>query len=169
MGLFDFVKNAGEKLGFGKDEPARAPAAAPAKAPTPEDIKKASDRRRAMGLVKHIAGLGFEVEEFSVRVDGDLATLGGTAKSQSDREKIVLAVGNVDGIARVDDQMEVAEAEPEATFYTVKPGDSLSKIAKQHYGNAMKYPVIFEANKPMLSDPDKIYPGQVLRIPPLDS
>ena len=48
-------------------------------------------------------------------------------------------------------------------------GDSLSKIAKEHYGNAMKYPVIFEANKPMLEHPDKIYPGQVLRIPAIES
>ncbi len=56
--------------------------------------------------------------------------------------------------------------EPEAKYYTVVKGDTLSKIAKASYGDAMKYPVIFEANKPMLKDPDKIYPGQVLRIPP---
>ena len=56
--------------------------------------------------------------------------------------------------------------EPAATFYTVVSGDSLSKIAKKHYGDASKYPVIFDANRPMLKDPDKIYPGQVLRIPP---
>ena len=62
----------------------------------------------------------------------------------------------------------MVEPKPEATLYTVVRGDSLSKIAKAHYGDAMKYPVIFEANRPMLSDPDKIYPGQVLRIPPLD-
>ena len=54
-----------------------------------------------------------------------------------------------------------------AQFHTVVSGDSLSKIAKEFYGDAMKYPVIFEANKPMLTHPDKIYPGQVLRIPPL--
>ncbi len=59
-------------------------------------------------------------------------------------------------------------AAPKATFYTVQSGDSLSKIAKAHYGDAMKYPAIFEANKPMLEHPDKIYPGQVLRIPPLE-
>ena len=53
----------------------------------------------------------------------------------------------------------------EAQFHTVVSGDSLSKIAKHFYGDPMKYPVIFEANKPMLADPDKIYPGQVLRIP----
>ena len=69
------------------------------------------------------------------------------------------------GVARVDDQLVVEVPEPEATLYTVKSGDSLSKIAKAHYGDAMKYPVIFEANKPMLKDPDRIYPGQVLRIP----
>jgi len=47
----------------------------------------------------------------------------------------------------------------------VVKGDTLSAIAKEMYGSANKYPVIFEANKPMLTDPDKIYPGQVLRIP----
>ena len=71
-------------------------------------------------------------------------------------------------MAQVDERMTVEEQKPQATMYTVQPGDSLSKIAKAHYGNAMKYPVIFEANKPMLEHPDKIYPGQVLRIPPLE-
>jgi nucleoid-associated protein YgaU len=70
-------------------------------------------------------------------------------------------------VAQVNDLTTVEAPEPEATFYTVKSGDSLSAIAKAHYGDAMKYPEIFEANKPMLKDPDKIYPGQVLRIPPL--
>ena len=94
--------------------------------------------------------------------------MSGKVDSQAVREKVVLVLGNVEGVAQVDDRLEVANPEPEATYYTVKPGDSLSKIAKEHYGDAMKYPVIFEANKPMLSDPDKIYPGQNLRIPPLD-
>ena len=81
----------------------------------------------------------------------------------------MLAVGNTAGIARVDDRIEVVEVakkEPEATYYTVVKGDSLSKIAKAQYGDPMKYPAIFEANRPMLKDPDLIYPGQVLRIPP---
>ena len=68
----------------------------------------------------------------------------------------------------VDDQLEMAGAAPEPVFYTVQRGDTLSGIAKEQYGNAMKYPMIFEANRPMLKDPDRIYPGQVLRIPPLD-
>ncbi len=163
MGIFDFVKEAGEKLGLGKDDEPKAPAQ---RAPTAADLKSAADRRRAMGLAKRITGLGFKVEELAVRVDGDTATVAGTAQSQDDREKIILAVGNVEGIARVDDQLKVAA--PASTMYTVQSGDTLSKIAKQHYGDAMKYPVIFEANKPMLKDPDKIYPGQVLRIPPLE-
>ena len=49
--------------------------------------------------------------------------------------------------------------------YTVKPGDTLSAIAKEHLGNASAYMKIFEANRDQLSDPDKIKPGQVLRIP----
>ncbi len=62
--------------------------------------------------------------------------------------------------------MSVDLSEPEATYYTVVSGDTLSKISKQAYGDANKYMKIFEANKPMLTHPDKIYPGQVLRIPP---
>jgi nucleoid-associated protein YgaU len=62
---------------------------------------------------------------------------------------------------------EQTGAPAESTFYTVKSGDTLGKIAAEHYGAANKYMVIFEANKPMLADPDKIYPGQTLRIPPL--
>jgi nucleoid-associated protein YgaU len=164
MGLFDFVKEAGKKLGFGDDEPEATPAV-PA-GPSAADMQAAADRRRAMGMVKMIGELGLGVEELSIRVDDDKVTVGGTAATQADREKVVLAVGNVAGIAQVDDQMEVAG--PKATFYTVQPGDSLSKIAKEHYGDAMKYPVIFEANKPMLEHPDKIYPGQQLRIPALE-
>lgn len=88
------------------------------------------------------------------------------------KEKVVLVVGNTNGISSVEDNITVAEVEEieeeaMAQFHTVEKGDTLGKIAKEYYGNAMKYPVIFEANKPMLTHPDKIYPGQVLRIPPL--
>ena len=71
------------------------------------------------------------------------------------------------GISSVDDRMSVVAPEPEAVFYEVKSGDSLSKIAKAQYGDANKYNAIFEANKPMLKDPNLIYPGQMLRIPQL--
>ncbi len=67
----------------------------------------------------------------------------------------------------MDDQLSVASPDPPSEYYRVVSGDTLSKIAKQYYGDVSKYPEIFEANQPMLKDPDKIYPGQVLRIPPL--
>ena len=147
MGLIDFVVNAGAKLfGRGKEEAAEEKAAA---------------------LTNFINQMGLEVEDLRVDVQEQLAKVFGRTGSQEVREKVILAVGNTDGIAQVEDNLEVVNPEPEAVYYTVVSGDTLSKIAKVQYGDAMKYPVIFEANKPMLTDPDKIYPGQVLRIPPL--
>ena len=58
-----------------------------------------------------------------------------------------------------------APAPPAGKTYTVQPGDTLSKIAKEYLGSANAYTKIFDANKDQLSDPDKIRPGQVLRIP----
>ena len=90
----------------------------------------------------------------------------GVAADQATKEKILLCCGNVAGVTHVNDRMEVDDPQPEAQFHEVVSGDNLSKIAKKFYGDANKYPIIFEANKPMLTHPDKIYPGQVLRIPP---
>jgi nucleoid-associated protein YgaU len=170
MGLIQFAKKVGKKLGLGDDDDkkpeAGKPQAGPQGGPNPQQVRELHDRRKAAALVKVIEGMGFKVSELGVRVDDDKVTLTGQAASQADREKIVLLVGNHEGIGSVDDNMTVAKQEPEATYYEVKAGDTLSKIAKEHYGNANKYPVIFEANKPMLKDPDEIYPGQRLRIPP---
>lgn len=154
MGIFDFVKEAGAKVvGRGGEEK--------------ELIEKNKEMIFANNLKRHIMALGFEVEKLKVEFDDGVATVHGMAKSQGEREKIVLALGNTEGVARVDDRMDVGAPEPEAQFYTVKRGDTLSKIAKEYYGDPMKYPTIFEANKPMLDDPNLIYPGQVLRIPRL--
>jgi nucleoid-associated protein YgaU len=90
----------------------------------------------------------------------------GTAPDQATKEKLVLALGNVAGVAAVEESVTTAAAEPEAVIYVVKKGDTLSAIAQKHYGKASRYMAIFEANRPMLKDPDKIYPGQALRIPP---
>ena len=97
--------------------------------------------------------------------DTDLATVKGEVQTQADREKIILAVGNVDHVAKVDDQLSVATPAPESKFYTVKSGDNLSKISKEFYGDANQYNKIFEANRPLLKNADDIFPGQVLRIP----
>ena len=169
MGLIDFIKNAGHKLGFGDDDKGGGAAAKPA--PTGEDFKLAIDRRRAEAMEKLVRDAGLRVNGLDIQVRGEQATVNGQAHSQAEREKIVLMVGNIDGVARVDDRLTVLQtaantgADAPAEYYTVKSGDTLSKIAKQYYGDANDYPRIFEANKPMLKDPDKIYPGQTLRIP----
>jgi nucleoid-associated protein YgaU len=169
MGLIQFAKNVGRKLGLGDDDHKPAPGAAHPQAapqgPSPQQVRELNDRRKAAALVKVVEGMGFKVEDLGIRVDDDKVTLTGQAPSQADREKIVLLVGNHEGIGSVDDRMTVAKQEPEAQYYEVKKGDTLSKIAKEHYGDANKYMTIFEANKPMLKDPDEIYPGQRLRIP----
>ncbi|MFC0603681.1 peptidoglycan-binding protein LysM [Winogradskyella pulchriflava] len=165
MGLFSFIKNTGAKVfGIGKtteEEAAEVRAAAEAKELRIEEAA-------ARNLEETIADLGLEVENLNVFIDDDMARVSGKAYNQATKEKVILVVGNTAGIATVDDQLTVEHVEPEAQFHTVVSGDTLGKIAKQYYGNAMKYPEIFEANKPMLTDPDKIYPGQVLRIPHLD-
>lgn len=157
MGLFDFFRrDAGPKVGQGDT-------------PTPDDLKQ------------HLAKTGLNAASYDIQVNGDTVTVRGSADSREEKEKVALALGNVHGIGKVDDQIGVASggngAAPadapvpgsgsmDSRFYTVEPGDTLSKIAKQFYGNANAYQRIFEANRPMLQDPDRIYPGQALRIPP---
>lgn len=165
MGLFSFIKDAGAKVfGIGKTT-AEENAEEAAKAAAAELKAEEAAARR---LEETIKDLDLKVEGLKIHIDDDKATISGAAYDQATKEKVVLVVGNSSGIATVDDQMTVENSEPEAQFHTVVSGDTLGKIAKKYYGNAMKYPVIFEANKPMLKDPDLIYPGQVLRIPHLD-
>jgi nucleoid-associated protein YgaU len=155
MGLIDFVVSAGKKL-FGAGDAAAAPTSDP-------DVLS----KRASALEAEIASLGLPVKDLKIKVADQVAYVKGTVPTRADAEKVCLACGNVEGIAKVEDRLDVTNPEPEARFYTVVKGDTLSKISKEHYGDANKYNVIFEANKPMLTHPDKIYPGQVLRIPPL--
>ena len=186
MGIFEFMKGAGEK------------------------IFQPGDAKRETAIEKHLGGYGGDYSGVRVEVNGDSAILTGSVGSTAVREKAVLIAGNVDGIDKVDDRLKVTGAASptlaagssagkpdfsnvsggvasteapigagsagaahasaggegwQSKTYTVKAGDSLSKIAKEFYGEAGKYNQIFEANQPMLKDPDKIYPGQVLRIP----
>ena len=166
MGLIQFAKNVGRKLGIGDDDDKKKqPAQAAAQQPNPQQVKELHERRKGAALAKLVQDMGFQVADLGVRVDDDRVTLTGKARSQEEREKIVLLVGNVEGIGSVDDRLQTERQEPEGTFYEVKPGDTLSKISKQFYGDANKYNQIFEANRPMLKDADEIYPGQRLRIP----
>jgi nucleoid-associated protein YgaU len=170
MGIFDFVKSVGKKLGIGDDEP-----------PAADKLKKQLD------------SYNLGTEKVDVEVQGDKVVLKGVVKDQSIFEKAVIAVGNTLGISKVEaTELKVVAPESglkldgnvdmtalvkasapakEPVFYTVKKGDNLSKISERHYGKgkASKYTVIFEANRPMLTHPDKIYPGQVLRIPDLET
>lgn len=117
-------------------------------------------------MKKHVESVGLGNPNISATVEGDKVILKGEVASQEEKEKIILAAGNIAGVASVEDQITVTgPVVAAARFVTVKKGDTLSAIAVVVYGNAGQYNKIFEANKPMLKHPDKIYPGQVLRIP----
>lgn len=185
MGLFDFVRNIGRKP----------------EAKAQETVL--SDLDLAIDLKQYARKLELAVDDVNYAVADGTATITGTVPSQEQREKVVLAAGNTEGIAKVDDkltvtppskdvaageaaadaavarmkreaQMKAAAQEAEkpamqmeaaSRFYTVKKGDTLWKIATDMLGAGNRYPEIFEANRPMLTDPDLIYPDQVLRIP----
>jgi nucleoid-associated protein YgaU len=149
MGIFDFVRDAGK-----------------------DKAEEKANTNMSSVLATKLEDYGLEVKGVNVKMENGVITVTGEAADQATREKVVMALGNLKGVSKVDDQMTLPESVTESrepVFYTVVSGDSLSKIAKKQYGDAMKYPVIFEANKPMLSDPNKIYPGQVLRIPSMEA
>ena len=161
MSIISFFKEAGEKLFGKKAQAAQSEAADPA-------AIDAANREAATAIENYIKSVGLTATGLTVTYDGAKATakVFGIAKDQATKEKIILATGHVHGIAAVDDNMTVDLSQPESKYYTVVKGDTLSKIAKEFYGDANAYQKIFEANKPMLTHPDKIYPGQNLRIPP---
>ncbi|MGC3938038.1 peptidoglycan-binding protein LysM [Roseobacter sp. EG26] len=139
MGLWNFIKSAGASL-VGGAEAGEAPA---------KEI-----------LAKEISDIGLDTKGAEISVEGDKVTVAGGALSVEEREKIILAVGNVEGVATVE-----ADTEIEPVFHTVEKGDTLWAISSKMLGDGNRYNEVFEANKPMLSHPDKIYPGQMLRIP----
>ncbi|MDX1707779.1 MAG: peptidoglycan-binding protein LysM [Desulfobacterales bacterium] len=143
MGLFSFIKNIGMDLFKGGDE---------------------GDEVKEM-LTKEFPT---QITDLNVTFDDGTVTLAGSCDTCATREKAVLLAGNVKGVEKViDENFTAPPAEEETEFYVIQKGDSLSKIAKQYYGDAMKYPVIFEANREVIKDPDLIYPGQTVRIPKL--
>ena len=150
MGLLDFIKDSGKDLFGGKKENAAA------------SIKQEIERK-----------LGGHIDKLGVRYDDGRVTLVGEAKSQAAKEKASLIAGNVKGVEYVDDdRLQVVGQRPASApsasrprYYTIQSGDTLSKIAKEQYGDAGAYDKIFEANREVIDDPDKIYPGQQIRIP----
>jgi nucleoid-associated protein YgaU len=144
MGIFNFVKEAGEKLWDSlTDHGGQGDKAA-------EHLKKLN-----------IPG----ADKVQINITDGKASVTGDGLTQEEKEKIQVAVGNIAGVSEVENNITTTDTHDEATYYTVKSGDTLSAISKTVYGNANLYNKIFEANRPMLSSPDKIYPGQTLRIP----
>ena len=140
MGLLSFAKDVGKKLwGDGDDDAAQT-----------EAVKK------------EISDLGLDDAGVDVAVKDGEVVLSGSPKDKTLKEKLILATGNILGIGGVKDD---TDDNSEGTYHTVEKGDTLWAIAEKTMGNGTKYEEIFEANKPMLTHPDKIYPGQVLRIP----
>ncbi|MFJ5235759.1 peptidoglycan-binding protein LysM [Pseudomonas neuropathica] len=145
MSLLSFVKEAGEKL---------------------IDLLTPGNANASEQLKEHISKVGLGNPNVQATVDGDKVTVTGKVASQEEKEKILLAVGNIAGVGSVDDQITVSgPVVAAAKFVVVKKGDTLSAISLRVYGDANKYQKIFDANKPMLKDVNKIYPGQTLRIP----
>ncbi|MGG7670965.1 peptidoglycan-binding protein LysM [Pseudomonas sp. WC2] len=145
MSLLSFVKEAGEKL---------------------IDLLTPGNANASEQLKEHISKVGLGNPNVQATVDGDKVTVTGEVASQEEKEKILLAVGNIEGVGSVDDQITVSgPVVAAARFVVVKKGDTLSAISLAVYGNANQYNKIFEANKPLLKDVNKIYPGQTLRIP----
>jgi nucleoid-associated protein YgaU len=168
MGLFNFIKEAGEKLLGVKKAQAQPSTAAAVGA---QVANQAADLEAAMGIIGYINKMGLQVNNLNVLVNTALGTVkvSGEAADQATREKVVLCCGNTQGIEKVEDAMTVKQAAPEAQWHTVVKGDTLWAISEKFYGKGKgnEYNRIFEANRPMLTHPDKIYPGQTLRIPPL--
>ena len=147
FGLIPFVKAAGRGLG-----------------------KIFKGKEAEDNLKKEVEGYGLDTTGVDIHVDDDgVVTVKGEAVNQEMKENIILAVGNVEGVGGVKDEAKSGLGGRESRFHTVVSGDTLSAISKTYYGTWRLYPEIFEANKPMLSDPDKIYPGQVLRIPAIET
>jgi nucleoid-associated protein YgaU len=161
MSIISFIKDAGEKL-FGHAETPSGPDAAALQAQAVQANQTAST-----AIANYIAAQNLKVDGLVVAFDGasGSVTVSGEAADQATKEKVVLCCGNVHGVSNVNDDLTVKEPADASRYYTVVRGDTLSAISKSQYGNANTYMKIFEANKPMLSNPDKIYPGQVLRIP----
>jgi nucleoid-associated protein YgaU len=168
MSIISFFKEAGEKLFGHKDAEAAAKQAqaAPDNAALQAQAQQAN-QTAATAILTYIKTQNLPVDGLDVAFDGasGSVTVAGVAADQATKEKVVLCCGNVSGVDKVNDMMTVKEPADESRWYTVVKGDTLSAIAKTQYGNANAYMKIFEANKPMLSNPDKIYPGQLLRIP----
>jgi len=146
MSFLDFAKDMGRQL-FDRDD-------------------LAADR-----IKEHLEVTLTSVKDLTVEFDDGTVTLCGECLSEGDRTRALLVAGNVQGVEKVvaDDLTAPApkpeEPEEKFEYYEIKSGDSLSAIAKRYYGKPMEYKRIFEANRGVIENPDRIYPGQKIKIP----
>lgn len=152
MGIFDFRRDSGDARGLDSD------------------AERMDELRTGNTVIRKIRGLGLSMDGVEVQFDDGVATLSGQAADQRTRELMVLVAGNTPGVRRVDDRLAPPGGPGmgrtlEGHTYTVQEGDTLSEIAEEELGDAGRWEELFEANRPMLDDPDRIYPGQVLRLP----
>ena len=146
MGLFDFVKDVGRQV-FNTDSEA------------------------ADNIKEHLEIKTSGISNIEVEFDDGVATICGDCVNQATKDNAVLMVGNIKGVEKVvADDMRVPppkEEEPEekSEVYEIVSGDTLGGIAKKFYGKAGLYTKIFEANRDIIDDPNKIYPGQKIKIP----
>lgn len=155
----DQASAAKEKAAAAKDAAAEKQSAARA-----AFLERRSEARKADELEDYLSKLGMG-DDIDVRYDDGIVYLSGSVADQETLERVVIALGNVEGVEKVDEDLDVEAPADAARMYNVQAGDTLSAIAQQFYGDANRYNEIFEANRPMLSDPNLIYPGQTLRIP----
>lgn len=162
MAIWDFVKDAGKSI-FGKAEAAGSGTTPQPGAASQRPVQDSDTTRKVAALKAELKALNLDRDDVHLTLRGDTVRIESKGADRATLEKLILAVGNIDGIAKV--EADLPEQDEAPVFHTVKKGETLSAIAKAYLGNANKYNAIFEANRPMLSDPDKIYPGQTLRIP----
>jgi nucleoid-associated protein YgaU len=171
MGVWNFVKEAGERIVAQAKAAARfgpAEQEAPEQKPVQTSASKGNGKGAGEAIADYIRAQDLDIADLKVSFDAAASTVhvSGAAKDQATKEKVILCCGNIEGVEKVTEDISVRETAPPAQYHTVVKGETLSAIAKKYYGDASKYPEIFEANKPMLKHPDKIYPGQSIRIPP---
>jgi len=152
MGLFTFIKNAGKKIFGGKED----------------DVSPEALAEKRQAILDYVSGMNMKIEGFDASINAEgVVTLKGVVDNMTDYEKVGLMAGNISGVSDVNNEMTFAAGEEigETKYHTVESGDTLWAIATTHYNDGNKYPVIVEANQPMIKNADEIYPGQVLRIP----
>ena len=129
-----------------------------------------TDAEAADNIRQHLDIKLSGVSNLDVQFDDGVCTLSGECINEATRTNAILIAGDVEGVEKVvADDLTFPEPPPEEKenfeIYEIVSGDTLGGIAKRFYGKASAYTRIHEANKELIPDPNKIYPGQRIKIP----